>query len=575
MSRTKSVLLRAAAGLAAASLVLSACSQQSNTGTDEDSGGGDNKPSSGYPEVENTDISEGKPGGTFRLGIVEPVAIDPYNAQESEGILVAAYLFTGLTHTTPDGETEPAVAESWESNEDCSEWTFNLKTGTKFHDGEEVTSASFKRGWERVVAKASASDVAYHFDQIEGYEELNGGTANALSGVDASDPAVLKVKLAKPSCEFYIRTAHTAFSPMPKAAGAAQNQKFNDQPIGNGPFMMDGPWQHDAGIKLKRFDDYGAADKAYLDAVEITILVGDETAQQKELDGLNNGQFDWARIPPNQLKTTREKYEAQDGWISKKTFGIDFLLVAATKAPMDDVKARKAVSMAIDRDAIINGVFDGSRAPATSFVPGGFKDAYQPDVCDACKYDPEKAKQLAKEAGLTEGTELNFQFNTGGGHEEWTAAVKQQLEKNLGLKVNYSGVEFSDMLENQQQPNSTGIYRLSWGADYATPGNFLQPLFSTEAIGTDDPNAPALGDNRGRYSNPEFDDLVDEATATKDEAERTDLYRQAEKIAIGDDLANIPMFERQQFRAFDSKKWANAGFMDFHENPPLNLIYQK
>ncbi|HEX2131572.1 MAG TPA: ABC transporter substrate-binding protein [Actinophytocola sp.] len=572
--RTKPVLLRAAAGLAVASLALTACSQKSNTGTDDNGGGGNEEASAGYPEVFNDEVTEGKPGGTFRLGIVEPAAIDPYTAYESEGLLVADYLFTGLVYTTSSGETEPALATEWSSNEDCSEWTFNLQTGTKFHNGEEVTSASFKRGWERVTAKASASDVAYHFDQIEGYDEMQAGTANELSGVDASDPAVLKVSLASPSCEFYLRTAHTAFSPVPKAAGPGQNPAYNDQPIGNGPFMMDGPWQHDQGIKLKRFDDYTAGPKAYLDAVEITILVGDD-AQQKELDGLNNGQFDWARVPPNQLAVTREKYEPQDGWISKKTFGIDYLQVAVTKPPTDTAKARKAISMAIDRDSIIEGIFDGSRAPATAFVPGGFQEAYQPGVCDACEYNPEEAKKLAEEAGLTPGTELNFQFNTGGGHEQWTAAVKQQLEKNLGLTINYSGVEFNDMLENQQSPDSSGIYRLSWGADYATPGNFLQPLFSTAAIGTDDPNAPATGDNPGRYSNPEFDDLIKRAAATKDEAERIKLYQQAEQICIGEDLAAIPMFERQQFRAFNSEKWANAGDMDFHENPKLDVIYLK
>jgi oligopeptide transport system substrate-binding protein len=231
--------------------------------------------------------------------------------------------------------------------------------------------------------------------------------------------------------------------------------------------------------------------------------------------------------------------------------------------------------MAIDRNAIVNGVFDGSRAPADAFVPAGFKEAYQPGVCAACVYNVEEAKKLAQEAGLTEGTEINFQFNTGGGHEGWTAAVKQQLEKNLGLKVNYGGVEFSDMLDNMAAADSSGLYRLSWGADYGTPGNFLQPIFSTASIGTTDPTQPVVGDNYSRWSNSKFDDLIEQAAATKDEAERNDLYKQAEKIAIGDELANIPMFVRQQFRAFDSSKWGNAGFMDFHENPPLNEIYQK
>lgn len=565
---SRKTLLRAAAGVTVAGLVLAACSQKENTG-------GSTEQKAGYPEVENATIEEGKPGGTFRLGIVEPAAIDPFNAQESEGLLVTEYLYDRLTHTTPDGKTEGKVAESYESNDDCSEWTFHLKSGTTFSNGEPVTAASFKRGWERAAVKSAASEVAYHMDQIQGYEEISTGAATTMSGVVAVDDTTLKVTLAQPSCEFPIRAAHTVFSPMPSTAPPAGDQAFGDQPIGNGPFVMDGPWLHDQGIKLKRNETYAGDHKAYLDAVEITILAGDETAQQKELDGLNAGSFDWARVPPDQLKVTREKWEPKDGWISKKTFGIDYMVAKTNKKPLNSVKARKAISMAIDRNAIVNGVFDGSRAPADSFIPAGFKDAYQPGVCTACEFNVEEAKKLAKEAGLTEGTEINFQFNTGGGHEKWTAAVKQQLEKNLGLKVNYGGVEFSDMLDNMAAPESSGLYRLSWGADYATPGNFLQPIFSTASIGTDDPNAPVQGDNYSRWSNKKFDDLIKRAAATKDDAERNDLYKQAEKIAIGDELANIPMFVRQQFRAFDSAKWGNAGFMDFHENPPLNEIYQK
>ena len=567
MSRYKSHLLRLAVGGAAISLVLTACSQKENTSS------GNDKPSVGFPEVEDTNLADGKPGGTFRLAIVEPTAIDPYQAQESEGLLVTEYLYDRLTHTTPEGTTEPDVAEKWDVNEDCSVWTFHLKTGTTFHNGEPVTAASFKKGWERAAAKDAASEVSYHMDQIQGYKEVNTGAATEMSGVKAVDDGTLEVTLAQPSCEFNVRVAHTVFSPVPASAPAAGDQAFGDLPVGNGPFQMDGAWQHDGGIKLKRFEDYKGT-KANLDKVEITIVAGDETAQQKEYEGVENGQFDWARVPPELLKDAREKYEPKKAWISKKTFGIDYLVAKNTKPPLDSVDARKAVSMAIDRNSIINGVFSGSKAPATAFVPAGFTEAYQPGVCTACKYDPEEAKKLAAKAGLKPGTEINLQFNTGGGHEKWTAAVKQQLEKNLGLKVNYEGVEFSDMLDNIAEPGSSGLYRLSWGADYGTPGNFLQPIFSTAGIGTTDPNAKILGDNNARYSNPEFDELITKAAATKDEAERNKLYQQAEKIAIGDDLADIPMFERQQFRVFNTD-FGNTGSIDFHENPRLDVIFKK
>lgn len=564
--------LQAAAGLTAAALVLTGCSQKSNEGSGgNDNEGGAPEQSAGWPETPEVEVKEGKPGGTFRFGITEPTAIDPYNAQESEGLLVTKYLYTGLIQVTPDGEPEPGVAEKWESNDDCTEWTFDLKTGTTFHNGEEVNSESFKRGWERVSAKASASEVAYHLAGIEGFDEMQAGTGNALSGVDASDPAKLVVKLTDANCEWFLRTYHPVFSPVPSNAGSpATNTAYVEQPIGNGPFMMEGPWQHDVGIKLKRFDDYKIGDKAYLDSVEITITAN---GSQDEYAGYQNGTFDWARMPTPVLEQARATYEPQDQWITRKTNGMNYLLVMVTQKPLDTANARKAVSMAIDRDAIINGVFKGSQTPADSFVPPVFKDAYQSGVCKACKYDLNEAKKLAKEAGLTEGTTLNLQFNVDAGHEEWVAAVKDQLETNLGLKVEMSGVQFPDLLNNEQQPGASGIYRAAWGADYPTPENFLTPLLSTDAIGAE-ANEPTTGDNRGRYSNPEFDDLLKEANAEKDEAKRTKLYQQAEQIAIGDDQALIPLWNRTQHRLANTTKFINLR-MDFSENPDLTVISVK
>jgi oligopeptide transport system substrate-binding protein len=563
----KQAWLRAAAGLTAAALVLTACSQQANEGTGSDNEDA-SQPTAGWAETPEPEIKEGKKGGTFSFAITEPTAIDPYNAQESEGLLVTKYLFTGLIQVEPDGSVKPGVADKWETNDDCSEWTFDLKSDSKFHNGEAVTSESFKRGWERVSAKDSASEVAYHLTGIEGFDEMQAGTATTLSGVDASDPAKLVVKLADPNCEFYLRTFHPVFSPVPSTAGApASNTAYVEAPIGNGPFMMDGPWQHNVGIKLKRYEDYNIGHAAYLDSVAITIA---PNGSQDEYAGYQNGTFDWARMPTPVLSQARSTYEPQNQWITRRTNGMNYLLVMVTQKPLDSVKARKAISMAIDRNAIINGVFKGSQSPSDSLVPPVFPDAYQKGVCDACEYDLDEAKKLAKEAGLTEGTELTFQFNVDAGHEEWCAAVKDQLETNLGLKVNMTGVQFADLLNNEQQPGAQGIYRAAWGADYPTPENFLTPLLSTDAIGATD-SEPTTGDNRGRFSNKEFDDLLAEAKGEKDEAKRTQLYQQAEKIAIGDEQALIPLWTRTQHRLANTEEFINLR-MDFSENPDLYEI---
>jgi oligopeptide transport system substrate-binding protein len=564
----KQAWLRAAAGLTAAALVLTACSQKTNEGTSGSNDSNANQPSAGWPETAVPDLKPGKKGGTFKLAIVEPTAIDPFNAQESEGILVASHLFTGLTTTTYDGKVEPGVATKWETNDDCTEWTFDLMKGTKFHNGEEVTSESFKRGWERVAAKDSASEVAYHMNEVEGFDEMQAGTATSLSGVDASDPAVLKVKLTEPNCAWYVRTSHTVFSPVPSTAGSpTSNPAYVDQPIGNGPFMMDGPWQHNVGIKLKRFDDYKVQDPAYLDSVEISIT---PNGAADEYAGYQNGQFDWARMPVPVLSQARATYEPKDQWITRNTAGMNYLLVMVTTKPLDSAKARKAISMAIDRNAIINGVFKGSQTPSSSIVPPAFADAYQKGVCDSCEFNLDEAKKLAKEAGLTSGTKVNFQFNTGGGHEEWTAAVADQLKKNLGLDVEPQGLQFKDLLDNEQQPGASGIFRSAWGADYADPANFLEPLLATTSIGAK-ADEPTTGDNKGRYSNPKFDKLLKDAKKEKDDSKRIALDQQAEKVAIGDDLALIPLWNRTQHRLANSDKFINLR-MDFHEDPDLRVI---
>lgn len=567
--RGRRAAVSAIALVAVAGLVLSGCSQQSNTGSSGDGA----RAGAGFPETADPAPVPGRPGGTFRLGITEPTAIDPYNVQESEGALVAKQLFTGLVQVRPDGDVYDGVASRWTPNADCTRWTFDLKPNQKFSDGRPLTSADFKRGWERTTAKASASEVAYHLNQVQGFDQMQDGSATTLAGVDATDPNRLLVTLKEPSCEFEVRTAHPSLSPVPATAGPADNPAYNDAPLGNGPFRMDGPWRHDQGIRLVRNENYTAGPKANLDAVEITITPADQGAEA-EYNGFRNGQFDWARMPTPVLSQARGEFEPQGKWLSKKTAGINYLQVQVTKPPTNSVAARKAVSMAIDRAAITAGVFQGAQAPATSILPPSFTKVYQEGVCTACRFDPQEAKRLAQEAGFQPGTQLNFQFNTGAGHEEWTAAVRQQIEQNLGITVNYSGVPFRDMLDNQQSPDASGIFRSAWGADYPTADNFLGSLLATKSIGAASPTEPALGNNRGRYSNPEFDRLLAQANATVDDARRAELFKQAEKIAIGDDLALIPMFQRQQYRLINTEKFGNVG-LDFFENPTLDTITLK
>ncbi|MCM2426401.1 peptide ABC transporter substrate-binding protein [Streptomyces sp. RKAG337] len=526
--------------------------------------GGDNK--------DDKPAGAGKAGGTFSLGLVEPVSIDPVNAQESEGILVTDNLFTGLYEPTADGKVIPALATSKTVSDDGKTWTFKIKPGTKFTNGEIVNAEAFIRGWTRLAAKDSASDVATpNVGGIDGFEALQKGTATTFSGLSAPDENTIQVKLSTPDFEFDVKTTHTSMSPVPKVAGAGKNQAYNDAPIGNGPFKMSGKWEHNKSITLVRNDDYGLT-KAHLDTVKISIL-NSANASNLEYQGFQSGQFDWARMPTAQLTSAKAKYTAQNEWIQADTSGMNYLLPITENGPLKTAKARQAISYAIDRDAIIAGVFQGMQTKSTTILPPSFKDVYQKDLCVSCiKQDKDKAKSLAAEAGLKPGDELHIGFNTGGGHEEWVQAVVQQIKDVLGLNVKMDAKPFKELLAAQQAPGATGAYRFAWGADYPTPDNFLFPLLDSKSINKD-ASGKVQGDNRGRYNNPAFDALVEKARSTKDSAARNEVYKQAEKLAM-DDQALIPLWNRTQFRLVNTKKFT-GGAMDFHEDPNLAEISAK
>ncbi|MDP8937007.1 MAG: peptide ABC transporter substrate-binding protein [Actinomycetota bacterium] len=502
----------------------------------------------------------------FRVPIGEPRAIDPYNARESEGNNVTKRLFVGLV--TYDGNAEldmrPGVAERWSTNDDCTQWTFNLRR-SRFSNGEEVTAESFIRGWTRAADAKAASQVAYHLAGIQGYSELHGSpqTATTFSGLSAPDPHTLAVRLTSPDCEFDKKTLVSPMSPVPSVAGAADNRTYNEAPIGNGPFMFEPgtKWEHNQRISLVRNDSYYGA-RPNLDGVEYLIFPaqGSLDAQYRAFQA---GEVDFSRIPPALIGQARSTYTPRGDLLRIERFGINYVLMNTAKGPLSSADARRAVSMALDREAISNAVYQGALTPASALVPPPFGAFHQSGVCgDACTYDPARAKDLAAGGGLMPGTRLKLAYNNDGGHEGLVQVWKQQLESNLGVVVELDGAPFGEHLAKRDQ-GDFDLARASWGADYPTVDSVLHPLLGSDSA-----------DNDGRYRNPEVDSLIQRARAQKDDAERRRLVNEAERIAIAGDVAVAPMWYRTQYRVFDSRKWTGVG-LDFHENATLETVALK
>ncbi|MFD0266962.1 ABC transporter substrate-binding protein [Streptomyces sp. NPDC127106] len=490
------------------------------------------------------DSNAGSSGGNITVVLGEPQhGLIGQNTAESEGAEVLNALFVGLVdYDNKTNEPKLAVAESIETT-DSKTWTIKLKDGYTFHNGEKVDAQSFVRAWNWGANQDNAAEGMPFFAKIEGSEELAPGkdkkpTATELKGLKVVDEKTFTVSLKAPFSQFKTMLGYNAFYPLPKAF-EADPKKFGEAPIGNGPFQMDGAWEHNKQIKIKRYDKFPAEGRAKLEGVTFKIYDNLDTAY-------NDLRADTIQIvdklPISAMATVSQEFG--DRYIYKPESGVGYLGLPLETNPeaFGKVEIRKAISMAIDRDAITKTIFNGTRKPADDFIspiiPGYRKGA----LGEAGTYNPTKAKELYAQAGGIPGNKLELGYNADGGHKEWIEAVANQLKANLGLEVTAKPyAKFGDMLDDLGAAKYKGAFRMAWSMDYPAAENYLRPIFSKVAIEN--------GSNYGHYKNDEFETLMDKADKATDPAEGLKLYQQADDIIIKD-LPYIPVFTYMSSSAY-------------------------
>lgn len=464
MRRTTPKLL--VAGAASVALLVTACG-----GDDEE------EPAGG-----ETGDQETQTGGSYTVALNEPTLFAPLgDCYESLCSAIVRVVYTGLLEV--DSETGDPIytgAESIET-EDNTTFTIKLKPDQVFHDGTPVTAESYAKTW--TFNAASEVGTGFWWGKVKGYEDVVGKPdAEIMEGLTVVDDTTLEVELTSAYSQFPLTLAYTpAVAPMADAC-FDDMEACNEQPIGNGPYKFAQAWAHDDNITLAKNEDYVLDNTGTADEIVFKIYENPSAA----LRDYQAGNVDVMSPVSAELPTAEQA--AGDKLLRGASSSYSFIGLPVYAPGLDNVDVRRALSLAIDRQAIIDNVLNGVGTPAddsiSPAVPG-----YEEGACEYCTFDPDQAKQLYEQGGGLPNDELELFFNQDSGHEPWIEALANMWFNNLGIEVKQTPVEWADHLEKiglaEQDPAGAadnpdtvkGPFRLGWLMDYPSPENYLRPLY--------------------------------------------------------------------------------------------------
>ena len=507
--------------------------------------------------VETEDATEEDSPVVLNVGVCDLESIDPFGCTDSSSGMVVPQLFDPLTrYDFPSGTLVGLAAESWDVSDDATTFTFHLVSEATFHDGEAVTSASFKRAWKRLICPddelveaLGSSNVGRHLALVKGYDEFVAGEADDLAGVSCPDDETLEVELSISYADFPYVVAHPALAPVPSCA-VTDPEGFLVAPVGNGPFMLaEGEtWAEGQSLTLVRFDGYHGG-PALVDEVEF-LAVNDIDASYREFE---SGDVDVTEVPIDALSDAKKDCGlSEDGCTfsddERLTIGAEpattFIVCNTALIPLNNLDVRRGLSLAIDRESICDDVYRGTRLPADGIVSSAVL-GYQEGAWGFAAYDEELAAEYleqvypADEEGMRD-LSFTLMYSADGGHDELAEAIVDDLAK-IGVTVETDPIERETLVERYAEGDFT-LGLMTWTADYPTLDNVLYPLFHSDSLG---------GYNRSGYSSEDVDTAIDEARAVVDDAARTAALQEVD-VLVGKSLPVIPlMYNTHQIAASD------------------------
>lgn len=473
----------------------------------------------------------------------EPGSLDPALAQGTHESWVLENVFEGLMTFDEKGELVPGMAESYEVSEDELTYTFTIRDGVTWSNGDPVTAHDFEFTWKRTLDPELAADYANILYYIKNGEAFNTGEATADDvAVRALDEKTLEVTLESPTAYFLELTAFYTYFPVNKSV-VESNPDWAKKPethVSNGPFKLV-TWDHNAKLILEKSESYYNADKIKLDGIDLDIIEDQNTAWQKYQGGEYHILVD---VPTSVVAQLQSQNDPQLNIGAQ--VGTYYYNVNPDSIPFNNVKVRKAFSMALDRDTIVGNITQGGQIAEEGVVSYGLLDEtgkeFREGVGNFIEYDPEAAKTLLEEGLAEEGMSLEdfnaanhvLLYNTSESHKKIAQAAQEMWRTALGVEIGLENVEFQVKLDREKS-GDFDISRAGWIGDYMDPMTFLDLWDSDSSF------------NDVNYNNPDYDALLDEAKATIDQDVRMEAMREAETILMEDMPVILVYFYTQPY----------------------------
>lgn len=479
----------------------------------------------------------------------EPQTIDPALNSSVDGGIMISHFFEGLMKWVDDGNGNAKLTEgqakSYEKvvNEDgTATYTFTLRDGIKWSDGQPVTADDFVYSFQRLADPKTAADYNYLIGLIKGYNDVAEGKAEPSTlAVSAPDEKTVEITIINDVEYFTEICAFPATYPVRKDIIEANGDQWTFDPanyVSNGPYKMS-EWEHNSYIKAVPSDTYYDADKTGPNSIKFQLM-DDATAI---LSAFQSGTLQFIEeVPIDEIPTL----VASGDLIIQPQYGTYYACFNTQKAPFDDARVREAFSLVIDRNYIVENVTQTGQVPADAFVCPGISDAegvsgddfrtvggaYYSVKKDDYEANCEKARELLAEAGYPEGKgfpTVEYLYNTSDNHKAVGEALQNMWQTQLGVTVTLTNQEWGTFLQTRKDGNYS-IARNGWLPDYNDAMSYLDMWLT------------GGGNNDAQYVNPDYDAAIEKAMTSQDIKERFAAMHEAEDLIIGQDKALAPIY---------------------------------